>query len=246
MTIAAECLAATTGLWPRKTAPSANDRLAAVGLIDRWRSKLRKWLRNPDDVAPFDWPEPPDAAELREKIVRPIDPDEEERLIALSGDYDLGREYVAVIQAGRDFLNERWPKVPVPGMSGEMFPISDEDLANVWNLTRMIDDSGAMLDEIASYSVTVSMINAWKQVFPTLSMEVVAMLDGPDGLLIEHHADGRKLTWQQEDILKMLIGKPREQVEQKQDEQEQKKQEKPASAGQSKAIEHATRADFKP
>lgn len=250
MSLAAECLASVTGLWPGKNAPSAHDRLAAQGLLDRWRSKLTKWLRHPEDVAPFEWEDPPDPADLREKILRPIDSEEEERLIALSGEVDLGREYVAVLQAGRDFLNNRWPKIPVPDTSGDLFPISDEDLADVWNLTRMIDDSGALLDEIAAYSVTVMMIDAWKAVFPELSQEVVKILAGDGktsyGLLVEHHADGGKLTWQQEDVLRMLVGKPREEVPAAKEEPQKQQQQSSRASGPTKAIEHATRADFRP
>lgn len=248
MSLAAECLASVTGLWPGKAAPSAHDRLAATGLLDRWRSKLTKWLRHPEQVAPFDWPEPPDPEDLREKVMRPIEPDEDERLVSMTGDYDLGREYVNVLQAGRNFLNERWPKIPVPGMSGELFPISNEELANVWNATRVLDDQDALLDEIAAYSVTVTMINAWKAIYPELATVIVDMLDGIDGLLVEHHADGKKLTWQQEDILKMLIGRQREEVPQgKQDEQDEQQQKQDTSGkGTSKAVEHATKGDFRP
>ena len=248
MILAAEALASVTGLWPKKTEPTEHDRLAATGLLDRWRSKLTKWLRHPEQVAPFDWPEPPDPADLREKIMRPIDDDERNRLIAFCGDIDVGQEYVAVLEAGRKFLNDRWPKIPVPGMSGELFPASTEEVANVWNLTRMLDNQDALLDEIASYSVTVTLINAWKTVYPELSAKVVQILEGSEtefGLLVEHHADGRKLTWQQEDILKMLIGRPREEVPQAQQEAEQKQQGN-TGKGTAKAIEHATKGDYRP
>ncbi len=246
MSLAAECLAATTGLWPTKAHPSESDRLAAYGLLDRWRSKLTKWLRRPEEVAPFEWVEPPDQADLREKILRPIEPDEAERLIVSTGDVDLGREYVDVLTAGRNFLNTKWPKRPVPGMSGELFPVSDDDLANVWNLTRILDDDGALLDEVAAYSVTVEMIDAWKMVYPELSAEVMAILQGDGvshyGLLVEHHAAGKKLTWQQESVLDMLIGKPREAVPATS--QEDKKQEpKPSPAGNAKPSEHATKGE---
>lgn len=249
MSLSAECLAATTGLWPTKEHPSESDRLAAYGLLDRWRSKLTKWLRHPEEVAPFEWVEPPDQDDLREKILRPIEQDEAERLIVSTGDVDLGREYVDVITAGRNFLNTKWPKRPVPGMSVELFPISDDDLANVWNLTRILDDDGALLDEIAAYSVTVDMINAWKMVFPELSNEVLKILQGDGvsdyGLLVDHHAVGKKLSWQQESVLDMLIGKPREAVPQGQQKEQEKPKENPKS-GDSKAENQATKADFRP
>jgi len=245
MSLAAECLAAQTGLWPKKTEPSEHDRLAASGMLDRWRSKLSKWLRHPEQVKPFEWTDPPDQADLREKIMRPIDLDEEERLIAMTGDVDLGREYVAVLRAGREYLNNRWPKIQVPGLTLEMYPPSVEELASVWNATRVLDEADALMDEIEAYSVSVTMINAWKHVFPSLAAEVSEMLDGVDGLLIELDADGHKLTWQQEDIIKKLVGKPRDQVPQTTENQKQEKP-KPAASVPTKAIEHATRGDFKP
>lgn len=249
MSLVAECLATVTGLWPGKSEPSERDRIAADGMVDRWRSKLTKWLRHPDEVAPFDWPDPPDEADLREKILRPILPDEGERLIAFCGDHDLGREYVAVLQAGRDQLNTRLPKIPVPNMSGELFPISDEDLANVWNMTRMLDDSGALLDEILAYSVTVDMVDVWKLVYPELSAAVVKILEGDGvtdyGLLVDLHADGKRLSWQQEDVIKMLIGRKRDEVPAEKEEQKQEQNPTPKT-GTTNAIEHATKGDFRP
>lgn len=246
MSLAAECLAATTGLWPNKAHPSESDRLAAYGLLDRWRSKLNKWLRHPGEQEPFEWVEPPDQADLREKILRPIEQGEAERLIISTGDVDLGREYVAVLTAGRNYLNSKWPKIPVPGVPDEIFPPTPEALADIWNQARILDGDGALMDEISSYSVTVDMIDAWKMNRPELADEVMKILQGDGisehGLLVELHADGKKLSWQQQNVLAMLIGNPREEVPAS-SEEDKKQETKIAPSGNTKASEHATKGE---
>jgi hypothetical protein len=252
MSLPAEALAAVTGLWPGPSSPTENDRLAAYGLLDRWRGRLARWMRQADEPEPFDWQEPPEAKALQKKIVAPIDEPETTRIIAHVGDHDLGREYIAILEAGRNYLDAHWRKVPVPGLGSEVFDLSVEDLATVWNLTRVLDGPDTLLDEISSYSVTVDMIDAFHTVYPELASAVGDMLDD---LLIDHMSRKKALTCQQEDIFRMVRGIPRNEPV-KVEEQKPKDAQQPQPGKPTKAISlrnpasqpqaNATPADFKP
>lgn len=211
MTLNAECLLAITGLWPGPSHPSANDELAALGLIPSYRARLKRWLRaaDADDYQPreFESTEPPEEKALQKKILRPIEHGGEEHVRLLAGlpDMAAGEEYVALVTKARDYLDSKWPKIPVPGISADVFPLSTEELYDVWALTRVLDNPDVLFDEVEAESLTIPMVDAWRTIYPTVAAEVDRVLEE---LVIERLAEKKSLTWQQADLFRMLRGLP--------------------------------------
>jgi hypothetical protein len=205
----AECLLAVTGLWPTPAHPSANDEIAAMGKLDSYRARLKRWLRAPDaedyQPRPFDAPEPPDEKALQKRILAPIEGDEEVRLLAGLPDLAEAQMYLDLVKAGRAYLDDHWPKVPVPGISADVFPLSTEELYDVWALARVLDDPDVLFDELEAGSLTIPMVDAWRTVYPTMATRLDAIFEA---LVIERIAAKKSLTWQQSDLFRMLRGVP--------------------------------------
>lgn len=204
-----EKLMAITGIFPKGEHPSPTDEMAIPALADRWKSRAKRWLSAPDkdgyEVRPFTAPEPPTEKALQDKILKPIEGDEEERIRGAFSDPLMASEYLAGIQQARDYLDSKWPKNPIPGTVAQVFPLSTAELEDVWLLTRVLDDPEIIFDELEAESLTVPMVSAWKTCYPLLSVETLVMIDG---LIIERAASKKYLTWQQQDLLHMLKGEP--------------------------------------
>lgn len=205
----AECLLAVTGLWPTAAHPSANDETAALGKLDSYRARLKRWLRAPDaedyQPRPFDAPEPPEEKALQKRILAPIEGDEEVRLLAGLPDLTEAQMYLDLVKKGRAYLDEQWPKIPTPGISADVFPLSTEELYDVWALARVLDDPDVIFDELEAESLTVPMVDAWRTIYPLMAARVDAILDE---LVIDRIAAKKSLTWQQADLFRMLRGAP--------------------------------------
>jgi hypothetical protein len=205
----AECLLSVTGLWPTPAHPSANDEIAAMGKLDSYRARLKRWLKAPDaedyQPRPFDAPEPPAEKTLQKRILAPIEGDEEVRMLAGLPDLAEAQMYLDLARKARQYLDDHWPKIPTPGISADVFPLSTEELYDVWALTRVLDDPNVLFDELESESLTVPMVDAWRAIYPLMAARVDAMLDE---LVIERVAAKKSLTWQQVDLFRMLRGAP--------------------------------------
>ena len=204
-----ESLLSITGLWPVGDHPNANDELAAMGLLDTYRARLKRWLRAPDaeDYKPrqFEAPDPPAEKALQKRILAPIEGDEQIRMLAGLPDPAEAQAYLDLAKRARAYLDEHWPKIPVPGITYDVFPLSTEELYDVWALTRVLDNPDVLFDELEAQSLTIPIVDAWRTVYPTIAVEVDKMLDK---LVIERVAAKKSLTWQQVDLFRMLRGVP--------------------------------------
>ena len=206
--LAAEALAAVTGLWPRR-APSRTDLVAAEGMPRRWAQKLRKWLAS-DGPERLPWEAPPSSEELLERILRPLDATEIEAWLATVGEPGVALAYVGVLQTGRSYLDSIWPKIPEAGLVAGTYPLSRDDLDEVWSVCRVLDDFDSLLAEFSAQTLTVDQVRAVRSVFPDLC----ALLDDLlDEALIEHVSKKKPLPWQIEDVIRVWRGiKPEEPI----------------------------------
>lgn len=207
-----ETLMAVTGIFPGGLHPSENDLLAAQGLAARWESRIRRWLSatDADDYQPreFESPPPPEEqSKLQDKLLKPIEGDEQSRILAAYDDPAFAMEYLEAIKAAREYLDGKWTKLPVPGAIDEVFPLSQQEYEDVWSLVRIVDDPDVLFDELESESLSIPMIEAWRTCYPELSVEVMGMVGR---VLIERKAKKKLPTWQQQDLIHMLAGEPLE------------------------------------
>jgi len=205
--IQVEKLLATTGIWPSGDHPNANDLLASAGITATWKARIKRWLSASaaDDYQPteFDIPEPPEAEKLQDKILKPIEGEEDARLLSSFGDPVIASEYLELVQRARAYIDGKWPKIDVPGSLGDVFPPSTEELYDIWAITRVLDDPEVLLEELEMQSVTIPMIEAWRAIYPEFSAEVL----GDFALLMnERHAAKKMITWQQLDLFRMFAG----------------------------------------
>lgn len=207
-----ESLMAVTGIFPGGIHPSQNDLLAAQGLAARWDSRIRRWLAATDSddyqPRPFESPEPPeDQSKLQDKLLKPIEGDEQARILSTFEDPEGAAEYLAAIKNARAYLDGKWTKTPVPGALDEVFPLSTQEYEDVWSLVRIVDDPDILFDELEAESLSVPMIEAWRACYPELSAEMIGMIGR---VVIERKAKKKRLTWQQQDLIHMLAGEPLE------------------------------------
>jgi hypothetical protein len=209
MSLVAENLLAITGIFPTAAHPSSNDELAAAGVLGTYRARLKRWLRAPDaeDYQPreFNAPEPPEEKTLQKKILAPIEGDDLVRMLAGLPDMDDAEAYVDLVRKARAYLDDHWPKIPVPGITADVFPLSSEELEDVWTLTRVIDNPDILFEELEAESLTIPMVDAWRAIHTETAAEVDKILDE---LVIDRVSAGKSLTWQQVDLYRMLRGIP--------------------------------------
>ena len=196
--IAAEALAAITGLWPSRPL-EPRDMLAASGLPERWHGKIRRWMSA--EPARHKWTPPPSEEALQKKILAVPTEEETAGWLNVLGDAGVGVDYLAVIQRGRAFLDGIWPKIASLGIVAGVFPLSPDDLCEVWSVCRLLDDPDVLFDEMASQTLTVEQVTAWRTVYPELSALVDSILDDQ---IAEHVSKKHDLTWQQEDVIRIL------------------------------------------
>lgn len=208
MNLAAESLVAITGLWPAAHAPSERDRLAAYGLLERWKRRLARWLREPRPSS-FKWIAPPVEKELEKKVLAVVSADQEEQIRMFLGDLDLARDYLDTIRNGRGYLEKAWPRIPEPGLMPKTFPLSSQELEELWEIVRVLDAPEILFDELDSYSITERMIEAAVVVYPELISAVRELLDE---VLIEHATKGKTLSPEKEDLIRIFKGLPRDAV----------------------------------
>jgi hypothetical protein len=207
--ISAESLLAVTGIFPTDKHPTVNDIIASNVLLETWRAKLKRWLYAPlkDDyqVKEFEFIEPPKEEALEKKLLYPIPEETSVAWIQAIGDMEIATDYLLLIKRAREYLYEQWPKLPEPGVAVGVFPLSDEELCDVWEMVRIVDNPENLFDEINAQSISIPQIEAWRSCYQELSTEFDKILDE---LVIDFTAKGNELTWQQQDIFRMLRGVP--------------------------------------
>lgn len=231
----AELLLCITGIFPSASHPNQTDELAASGLLETYKNRLRRWMRAPDadDYQPreFDVTDPPEEKALQKKILDPIDDVELARLMSGLPDIAEAQLYVELVKHARQYLDDHWPKLPVPGIAADVFPLSTEELYDVWALARVLDNPDVLFDEVEACSLTIPMVDAWRTIYPNVASEVDKILDT---LVIDRLAAKKSLTWQQADLFRMLRGVPLEAViEIKKPEKKQPQQQPQQGAPQS-------------
>lgn len=197
--LAAEALAAVTGLWPG-VPPSTVDLLAAEGLGPSWSARIAAWLVAKQ--APFVWQAPPE--DLYERLVRLPDADETASWLGEIEDTEISVEYANVIVTGRAYLRGLWPVRVLEGPLPDVLPASSDEIAEIWSAVRAVDTVQSYFDDIASWAVTAAQVAAFRTVFPTLAARLDEIVVYELSAL---YSVGGTLAWQQEEILRTITGK---------------------------------------
>jgi hypothetical protein len=210
--LAAEALVAVVGLWPKKP-PDVNALMAAEGLAPKWAARVKRWLRAPQQPATYE--APPAQSDLQARILAPVDQTQMTGWLTALGDHDIGTSFVAVIQRGREYLDAQWPKYSLDNVVPDALPLSTDDYGDVWALTRTLDDPGVLLDDLAAWCLLPAQVAAMAAVYPELTTMLREILNQE---LVDHVTRERPLTWQQEDLIRIVRGlAPEAQIEIPQD-----------------------------
>jgi hypothetical protein len=203
--LSAQALVAVTGLWPRG-APTVRDLLAAEALPDQWRKVIRRWLKG--EQAPWTWePPPPDQSKFHDKVLAPLDVDAVTGWLTALGDPEIGAIYADTIRNAREYIDAQWPKLEIGSVVPETLPLSVDDMAEVWGITRALDAPDSVLADLESWTLTASQMAAWRAVMPELASMVDQIMTAE---LVEHVAQKRPLSWQLEDLIRVFRGLPPE------------------------------------
>lgn len=199
--LAAEALIAATGIWPTK-APDLNDLYAAEAIPDRWRTRARMWMLG--KKYPVSWQDPPEKqSTLWDKLTRPLDEDEVAGWLDALGDPSVGTLYAEGIRRCREYVVGQWPKITIGAIVPETLPLSPDDYAQVWNLTRQANNPDVYVENLDSWSVLSPDTELMRECFPELTTMLGALWTFE---LVEHVAKKRSLMWQQEDVIRIMRG----------------------------------------
>lgn len=206
--LAAETLAAVTGVFPSESHPNADDVLASSTIVSEYVSRLRRWVHAPHREGyarpKFEHVPPPSEKRLEAKFAEKVDP--VEISVRVPGDDALALAYADLIATARKYLADKWPHIPMPGIKAQSFPLSMEELNDLNMLARVLDDPRVVFDWMDSYSLSIPMVEAFRSIFPELN----AILDNELAQILASkfaQTVNNTITWEQDEMLAKYLGK---------------------------------------
>jgi hypothetical protein len=202
-TLAAECLAIVTGIFPTH-APSENDVERAVKLHNKVQSKLREFLKaeKPEDWEK--WERPPNQQELFDQLTEPLS---EKLMESDVVPVEILAQWALVISKAREFLISKWPIFETDGVIPEKLPLSTDEYADLWSLVRAVDGIDNLFADLQSHCLEDAQIDAIRACYPDWYEETDKMIfDELVNVVSKKHV----LTWQQEDMLRVFRSLPGE------------------------------------
>lgn len=203
-TLAAETLALATGIFPKKP-PSPADTARATKLHAKVETAIKRFLRGDKPEKWEAWQRPPGQDDLHASIVDVIDAD---------GWFDdhmpieITPQWLIVVMKARKYLVDKWPTYDDADKLGPAnFALSEDEYGNIWELVRTLDGIDNFLADLESYVLTREQVEALKECFPDFfeSMDSIIL-----ECLTDIQSNGKSLTWQQGDMVRILRNIPDE------------------------------------
>lgn len=203
LALAGDCLALATGIFPRRP-PSPSDTARAAKVIARAQTAVRAFLKA-EKAEPWEaWKRPPDQEELHAQLCSPVDTD----------GWDAGHlppvvypAWLMTVNAARKYVADRWPIFDAEGLTPANYALSSDEYGDVWELVRAVDGEENMFADLRSHVLTPAMVDAVKACYPDFYQAL-------DRIVFEELAtlarQKKQLTWQQEDMVRVLRGLPDE------------------------------------
>ena len=191
---AAEALVWETGAYPKRP-PSQVHAMAAGALVGKIQRAIKRTMRAVVP-APFAFDRPP--KNLQNMCGDAVDPEEAARLSAGVPD-DLAPAYIDALTRCRAQASVSYPRYEMPGTSAaDIAPLSADDEAACWSVVRVLSSPDRILEEIASWTVTVGQVSAFRAALPEIAD---AIDDAIATELVNLVADGSDIVWQLRDVI---------------------------------------------
>lgn len=199
-----ECLALATGLLPSKP-PSDSDIARASKLLNKVEAHIRAFLRAEGPDKWECWQRPPDQTELHQDLIKPLDPEMVQDEHPLHAEL-LGKWFL-VLSNARQFVVKNWPVFDEQALVPASFELAPDEYGDVWELVRSLDGIENLFGDWRSHMLNAEQVEAARACFPDFMATVDEMLLHE---LADHVAKKRKITWQQEDQIRVMRGLPGE------------------------------------
>jgi hypothetical protein len=200
----ADCLALATGIFPTRH-PSESEFTRATKLHNKAQAHLRAFFKA-ERPEPWEaWQRPPEQSELHKDLVTELD----SALAVLDGPMPAGvlPQWWLAIGAARKYLADKWPIFEAEGLTPANFALSSDEYGDIWDLVRAVDSIENFFADLRSHCLCTEQVDAVKACWPD-------WYETLDQMVFEELADiaGKKkqLTWQQEDMVRVLRGLPNE------------------------------------
>ena len=203
-TLPSECLALATGLFPTKP-PTQADLVRASKLHNKAQSAIRAFL-NAEAPEPWEaWTRPPEQEELHKDLLAPTDETlaHTEEVAPLT----LLPQWLLILDRARHYVADKWPIFPAEGLTPANFALAPDEYADVWELVRGLDGINDFLADLRSHALSPDQVTAVKACYPD-------WYESLDGIVFDELTSlaqkKKQLTWQQEDMVRVLRGLPEE------------------------------------
>lgn len=199
----AEALVWETGAYSKKP-PSRVHLLATGSVVDKLRRSIKRAMAAKTS-APFIYDAP--RANLEDMANDMLDPAEAARLSHGVPD-ELVVPYLDTLHRCRQAGSNTYPRYEMGGSSAtEMAPLSADDVAECWSRLRILISPDRILEEIASWTLTVSQASMFRLVFPEFSSAIDDVIADE---LVTLVAAKRDIAWQMQDVIGTWKGVPAE------------------------------------
>lgn len=169
--LAAECLAAVTGIYPTG-APSEME--LHVAEPKRYLARLEKRISaflDSDKPEKFKAEKLPEQRETYDKITDVIDPDEAAEWTAEIPD-EIALPYMLTIQAARAKVQASWPVFPDPSLGLHNFDLAPDELLDVLQIMRTLDSLESIFDDLDARVLLPSQVDLIAVHFPDIYKEI--------------------------------------------------------------------------
>ena len=199
-----ECLALAGGLLQTKP-PSDAEIRRAEKLLNKVETHVKAFLAAEGPDKWECWERPPAQDELRESLLKPLDHEsieEEHRLPA-----ELLGKWALVSENAKRYVLEKWPVFDEQSLEPANYELASDEYGDVWEIARAVDGIENLFGDWRSHRLSAEQVEAATACYPDFMAAVDEILFDA---LSDHLAKKKKLTWQQEDQIRVLRSLPGE------------------------------------
>lgn len=203
-TLPAEALCLATGLFPRHPPTPAQVR-QATNLPARARAAIKAFL-SAEKSEPVEWDRPPEQEDLHRDLLAPVG----EPAWALQAQHlpmEMLPQWFLVLANTRQYAANKWPTFDAQDLIPANFGLSSDELGDMWEIVRALDGTKAFWADLQAHCLSPAQVAAVQTCYPAWYADVDKAVFAELVNVVEKK---QKLTWQQEDQLRVLRGLPDE------------------------------------
>jgi hypothetical protein len=207
VSLAAECLVATTGvLRPRRVTRS--DGAEAARLPRQWRTAVREWIEQ-ERPRRFRLDQRPDHESTLENLTRGVSL-EELADVHRELEAEMASAYDAQLSNAREYLRALWPALALDTPMGpRALEPSLTELGDAYAALAVVERPERILDELRMGTLQDAQVQALAAVYPGLLQMLQAMIQ-EEILRQLTRRRGWSMRWWHEQLWRQLLGLPPE------------------------------------